>query len=114
MDSLNWFKIEVCYNITGGLDSDEPLTEIEKIQLSNEGEGVEYEVGWAYFNLNQDAIKHIHPKAFVKKGNVKKTYITELILRSGRIYYANHKPEKVYELLNDYLDNLPLPPPEAN
>lgn len=108
MDNLSWFKIEVCYNITGGLDNEEELSEVEKIQLQNEGESVEYETGFAYFNLHQDPIKHIHPKAFVKKGNVKKTYITELILRSGRIYYANHKPEKVYELLNEYLDSLPV------
>ena len=107
MDSLWWFKIEVCYNITGGLDNEEELSEVEKIQLQNEGESVEYETGPAYFSLAQDPIKHIHPKAFVKKGNVKKTYVSELVFRSGRIYYANHKPEKVYELLEEYFNSLP-------
>ncbi len=112
MDLLIWFKIEVCYNITGGLENEEELSEVEKIQLQNEGEAVEYEVGMAIINFSIDPIKHIGPKAFVKKGNVKKTYISEIILRSGRVYYPNHKPEKVYELLNDYYNS--LPPIEAN
>lgn len=107
MDNLLWFKIEVCYNITGGLDNEEELSEVEKIQLQNEGEAVEYEVGTAYLNFALDPIKHIGPKAFVKKGNVKKTYISEIILRSGRVYYPNYKPEKVYELIGEYFDSLP-------
>ena len=107
MDSLKWFKIEVCYNITGGLENEEELSEVEKIQLQNEGESISYETGIAYLNIAHDPIKQIHPKAFVKKGNVKKTYISELILKSGRIYYANYKPERVYELLLEYVESLP-------
>lgn len=107
MDNLFWFKIDVCYNITGGLENDEPLSEVEKIQLQNEGSEVEYEVGTAYLNIGRDPIKQIHPKTFVKKGNVKKTYISEIVLSSGRIYYPNCKPEKLYELYNDYINSLP-------
>ena len=109
MDNLKWFKIEVCFNITGGLDTEEELSDVEKIQLANEGEGVEFETGFAYFNLGRDGIKNVHPKCFVKKGNIKKTYISELTFTSGRIYYANMKPEQVYKLMNDYLETLPQP-----
>lgn len=109
MDEINWFKIQVCYNITGDLTNDEELSEVEKIQLRNEGQEVDYEVGWAYFNLGDDTIRQIHPKAFVPKGKTNKKYITEIIMSSGTIYYANEKPERVYELLNEYAARFPIP-----
>lgn len=108
MEDIGWFKIQVCYNITGDLSNDEELTEVEKIQLRNEGQEVDYEVGWAYFNLNEDSIRQVHPKAFVPKGKTNKKYISEIIMSSGTIYYANEKPERVYELLNEYVDRFPI------
>jgi len=29
-------------------------------------------------------------------------------MSSGTIYYANEKPERVYELLNEYVDRFPI------
>jgi len=106
MLDINWFKIQVCYNITGDLNSDEELSEIEKIQLRNEGNEVDYEVGWAYLNLGQDPIKSVNPKVFVPKGKTNKKYISQIITKDGEIYFANAKPEAVYELLSEYVETL--------
>lgn len=111
MEDVNWFKIQVCYNITGDLTNDEELSEVEKIQLRNEGQEVDYEVGYAYLNIGQDPIRSIHPKAFVPKGRTNKKYISEIVMESGTVYYANDKPERVYEMINEYIDGLPLPKP---
>jgi hypothetical protein len=108
MEDIGWFKIQVCYNITGDLSNDEELSEVEKIQLRNEGQEVDYEVGWAYFNIAQDPIRQVHPKAFVPKGKTNKKYISEIVMDSGTVYYANEKPERVYEMLNEYVSKFPV------
>jgi hypothetical protein len=107
--TINWFKIQVCYNITGDLNSEEELSEVEKIQLRNEGSEVDFEIGWAYLNVGQDPIKSINPKAFVPKGKTNKKYISEIITKDGDIYFANYKPEVVYEMLDEYAQGLEPP-----
>jgi hypothetical protein len=103
---INWFKIQVCFSITGDLNSDEELSEVEKIQLRNEGGEVDFEIGWAYLNLGQDPIKSINPKTFVPKGKTNKKYISQIITKDGEIYFPNHKPETVYEMLDEYAQGL--------
>lgn len=106
MDTLNWFKIQVVYPITSGIENEE-LSEIEKIQLMNEGILDDYETDYAYLNLAEDTIVHINPKAFIKKGNVNKRYFSEIVMKSGDVIFAVGKPEAVYTKVNEYLNNLP-------
>jgi len=37
MDSLNWFKIDCIYPITTEFNGDTELSDVERIQLKNEG-----------------------------------------------------------------------------
>ena len=81
MDFFDWFKIDVIYKLTAGLESEE-LTEVEQIQLKNEGllNGDDFEKGEAYINLGLNPIKSLEPRCFVPKGKQYKKYFTEKIL----------------------------------
>ena len=109
-DLCGWFKIEVIYPITASFNDDEEISEVDRIRLKNEGIVDDYETGIAYFNLSQDNIRQIHPKAFIPKGKTNKKYITEIVFNSGVIVYANEKTDRVYERLNDYLRDFPILP----
>jgi len=105
MSDIGWFKIQVCYNLSGSLSDDEELSEVEKIRLESEGEYISFEVGMAVFNLGDDMISQVNPKAFVPKGGTNKKYISEIVFNSGRVCYPNMKPEKVYEELIEWALN---------
>ena len=107
MDSLNWFKIDCIYPITTDFNGDGELSDVERIQLKNEGILEDYEQGTAVLNLAEDTIVHLIPKCFIPKGKIYKKYYTEIVLKSGDIMFAVGKPEQVYDKVNDYLDSLP-------
>lgn len=110
MDSLKWFRIQAMYQINPSFNSDEELSEVEKIQLRNEGITDDFETDYAYLNLGEDTIIHLNPKCFIpKKDNDRKyrKYYTEIVMKSGDVIYAVGKPENVYDKLNEYLDSLP-------
>ncbi len=103
MDSLHWFKIDCIYPISVDFNGEGELTDIEKIQLKNEGILDDYETGAAVLNLGEDTIVHLIPKCFIPKGKVYKKYYTEIVMKSGDILFAVGKPDQVYEKINDYL-----------
>ena len=102
MELLNWFKIDCLYPITSGMDNSEELSEVERIQLRNEGITDGYEQGVAVLNLVEDPIIHIIPKCFIPKGKTNRKYYSEIILKSGDVVYAVGRPDAVYEKINEY------------
>ena len=88
MELLNWFKIDCLYPITSGMENTDELTDVERIQLKNEGILEDYEQGVAVLNLVEDTIVHLIPKCFIPKGKVYKKYYTEIVLKSGDLVYA--------------------------
>ena len=115
MEHLNWFKVLIIYPITSELDSNEELSDVEKIQLRNEGILEGYETDFGYYNLIEDPIRSVNPKVFLPKDNTKemvrknKKYFSEIVFASGDVVYAVGKPDSIYDKLNDYVDKLPVP-----
>jgi len=107
-----WFKIDIIYPISGSFDG-EQLTEVQEIQLKNEGLLLEdYETDIGIFNLVSDPIMQINPKAFIPRGKTNKKYYSEIVFESGNIVTALGKPIQVYAKLNEYLDTFPPSPQE--
>lgn len=107
MEDLMWFQIEIIYPISGSFDGEE-LTEVQKIQLKNEGLLLEdYETDIGIFNLISDPISQINPKAFIPRNKTNKKYYSEIVFESGNIVMALGKPINVYTKLNEYLNTLP-------
>ena len=80
------------------------LTDIDQIRLRNEGLEYGYKYDWGYFFLDQDMIAQLNPKCVLKKGNTNITYYTEVVFVSGSIALAQGKPEDIYKLVDDYLN----------
>ena len=92
MTFYDWFKIDILYKLTSGIDNEE-LSELDEIRLKNEGllNGDEFEKGEAYFNLGLNPIKSIEPRCFVPKGKQNKKYYTEIIFEDGTSSNADCK-----------------------
>jgi hypothetical protein len=109
MDSLQWFKIQVIYPVTSGLnhdeDEDSELRRIRLKQIDSDG----YERDYAYLNLSEDPIANILPSCFAPKDRQNKVYISELIMQSGNVITAVGKPESIYNALLEYVNSLPEP-----
>jgi hypothetical protein len=105
MKHLKWFEIEVYYPIDASLfEHDIELSEVEKLSAGIvEG----YEVGIAYFNIQQATIQSLLPKCFIPKGKSNKKFYTEIIFNDGSFAFATAKPTDVYQMIDDYLDRLP-------
>lgn len=93
------------------MDNTDELTDVERIQLKNEGILEDYEQGTAVLNLTEDTIVHLIPKCFIPKEKKYKKYYTEIVMKSGDVLFAVGKPENVYKQLNEYLDSFPIAPP---
>ncbi len=108
MTFYDWFKIDILYKITSGIEQEE-LSEIDAIRLRNEGllNGDEYEKGEAYINLGLNPIKSIEPRCFVPKGKQNKKYFTEVIFDDGTAVNADYKPIELYSILKEYYEKLP-------
>ena len=106
MDRLHWFKIQIIYSLTSGIEEEE-MSEIEIIRLRNEGLEDGYEVLDGYFNLLGDPISYLTPHSFIPKDKVNKKHYTTITFQSGNIVNAVGKPSDVYDRLNEYLDGLP-------
>lgn len=108
MEFYDWFKIEVIYKLTAGLDAEE-LTEIEQIQLKSEGllNGDDFEKGEAYINLGLNPIKSLEPRCFVPKGKQYKKYFTEVVFDDGTAVNADYKSGELYSLLKEYYNQIP-------
>lgn len=104
MKYLKWFEIEVYYPIDASLFENEEMSEVEKLSAGIvEG----YEIGIAYFNLGQSQIQSLLPKCFIPKGKSNKKFYTEIIFIDGSFAFATLKPNEVYKLIDDYLDEFP-------
>jgi hypothetical protein len=104
MKHLNWLEIEVYYPIDASLFENEELSEVEKLSAGIvEG----YEVGIAYFNITQATIQSLLPKCFIPKGKTHRKFYTEIIFNDGSFAFATAKPPEVYQLIDNYLDDLP-------
>ena len=105
---IGWLKLPIIHVVTSGLNEEE-LSEIEEIQLRNEGllDGDEVEVSFGYFNVGVDTIKRLNPKCFVPKDRKRKRYYTEVVFDSGDMEWADGKPEEIYKLISEYIDSLP-------
>ena len=108
MTFYDWFKIDILYKITSGIEQEE-LSELDAIRLRNEGllNGDEYEKGEAYINLGLNPIKSIEPRCFVPKGKQNKKYFTEVIFDDGTAVNADYKPIELYSILKEYYEKLP-------
>jgi hypothetical protein len=106
MDALNWFKLDCIYPLTSDFNGSEELSDVEKIQLRNEGILDDYETGTVILNLAEDTIVHLIPKCFIPKGKTNRKYYTEIVMKSGDVVYGLGKPDFIYDKLNAYLDIL--------
>lgn len=106
MDTLLWFKIQIIYPLNSSLDESE-ISEVEAIRLRNEGLLDDYETDIGVFNLANDPITHITPKAFIPKGKTNKKYYSEIVFESGNVVLALGKPESVYDKILEYHRSLP-------
>lgn len=108
MEFYDWFKIEVIYKLTAGLDAEE-LSEIEQIQLKSEGllNGDDFEKGEAYINLGLNPIKSLEPRCFVPKGKQYKKYFTEVVFDDGTAVNADYKSGELYAILKEYYNQIP-------
>lgn len=102
MKHLKWLELEVYYPIDASLFEKEELSEIEKL-TAGVIEG--YEIGTAYFNINQAAIQSLLPKCFIPKGKQNKKFYTEVIFVDGSFAFATGKPDEIYKKIDDYLDS---------
>lgn len=101
MKHLNWLELEVYYPIDASLFESEELSEIEKLSAGIvEG----YEIGTAYFNVNQATIQSLLPKCFIPKGKQNKKFYTEVIFNDGSFAFAVDKTIEVYKKIDTYLD----------
>lgn len=102
MKYLKWLELEVYYPIDASLFESEELSEVQKLSAGIvEG----YEIGIAYFNINQAAIQSLLPKCFIPKGKTNKKFYTEVIFNDGSFAFATDKPTEIYKKLDEYLEN---------
>ena len=106
MDSLQWLSISIIHPINSAFNTDEEIDELDKIRLLNEGLLDDYETTIGYFCLSRNTITQLNPKVFIPKGKTNKKYISQIITKDGEIYFPNHKPETVYEMLDEYAQGL--------
>ena len=103
---LNWFKIKVIFPITTGLDGNEEVSEVQRIQMGLK-DGDQYETGIGIYPIHLDQIIKLNPKCFIPKDKQNKKYYTEIIFESEYIICADYKPEAVYDALEEYFDSFP-------
>lgn len=104
---LKPLRIKIIYPTNRTIADEEEeaeLTDIDQIRLRNEGLEYGYKYDWGYFFLDQDMIAQLNPKCVLKKGNTNITYYTEVVFVSGSIALAQGKPEDIYKLVDDYLN----------
>ena len=109
-DYLNWFKVMCIYSLQPNLDNSEELSEIDKIQLTNKGIIFDFATDYCYLNLSEDTVIRAEPRCFIpKEGGERKNrkYFTEVVMKSGDVFYAVGKPEDFYDKLNEYILSLP-------
>ena len=105
-DLLQYFKVMMIYSLQPDFDNQEELTEVDKIQLTNKGIISDYQTDYGYINLADDNVLRAEPRCFIPKdkdGERKnRKFYTEVIMKSGDIFYVVGKPETFYEELNKY------------
>jgi hypothetical protein len=104
---LKPLKIKIIYPTNRTISEeevDEELTELDLMRVKNDGLEYGYKYDWGYFFLDQDMIAQLNPKCVLKKGKTNITYYTEVVFVSGSIALAQGKPEDIYKLVDEYLN----------
>ena len=101
---IDWFKIDIIYPKTVNLSGDE-LDSDELWRLPKDEDVYFVEVG--FFNLAEDPIVQLNPRAFIPSEKKNRKQFTEVVFLSGNISYAVGKPTEVMDLINKYYDSLP-------
>ena len=104
---LKPLKIKIIYPTNRTISEEEVDEEVNEIDLiKNKANNLEYgyKYDWGYFFLDQDMIVQLNPKCVLKKGNEQITYYTEVVFQSGNIALAQGRPEVIYKLIDEYLN----------
>ena len=101
---IEWFKIEIIYPKTVNLSGDE-LDSDESWRVPKDDDIYATEIG--FFNLGEDPIVQLNPRAFIPQNGKNRKQFTEVVFLSGNISYAVGRPSEVMEQINKYLESLP-------
>ena len=97
---MDWFKIDIIYPKTVNLSGEE-LDSEEGWRVPKDDDIYSIETG--YFNLTEDPIVQLNPRAFVPSEKKNRTQFTEVVFLSGNISYAVGKPDDIYAKIKDFL-----------
>ena len=98
----DWFKIDIIYPKTVNLSGEE-LDSDESWRVPKDDDIYSIEVG--YFNLADDPIVQLNPRAFIPKDGKNRKQFTEVVFLSGNISYAVGKPDDIYAKIRDFLSS---------
>lgn len=101
---MEMFEIEIIYPITKGLINEDELSDIDVIQLKNDGIEADCGVDYGYWDLASDPIVQINPRAFVPIGKKRPKYYCEVVFQSGNISMANGKPADLKAKIEAFLN----------
>jgi hypothetical protein len=97
---IDWFKIEIIYPKTVNLSGEE-LDSDESWRVPKDDDIYSIETG--YFNLTDDPIAQLNPRAFIPSEKKNRKQFTEIVFLSGNVTYAVGNPESVYQKVAEYL-----------
>jgi hypothetical protein len=96
----DWFKIEIIYPKTVNLSGEE-LDSDESWRVPKDDDI--YSIKTGYFNLTDDPIAQLNPRAFIPSEKKNRKQFTEIVFLSGNVTYAVGNPESVYNKYLEYL-----------
>lgn len=97
---MDWFKIDIIYPKTINLSGEEPDDD-QSWRMPKDEDIYATETG--YFNLTEDPIVQLNPRAFIPKDGKNRKQFTEVVFLSGNISYAVGKPDDIYAKIRDFL-----------
>ena len=95
---MEWFKIDLIFTKTLSLSGDD---EDESWRMPKDDDIYQVESG--YFNLAEDPIVQLNPRAFIPKDGKNRKQFTEVVFLSGNVSYAVGNPELVMSKVSEYV-----------
>ncbi len=97
---MDWLKIDIIFPKSSNLSGDEPDND-ESWRIPKDDDVYVIEPG--YFNLAEDPIVQLNPRAFLPSEKKNRKQFTEVVFLSGNISYAAGSPESVYQKIDEFL-----------
>lgn len=97
---MEWLKIEIIYPKTVNLSGDEPDSD-ESWRMPKDEDIYATDIG--FFNLTDDPIVQLNPRAFIPKDGKNRKNFTEVVFLSGNVSYAVGKPSEVMDKISEYV-----------